>query len=151
MWLRNLLFTAQEFKIKILDAALFSIYLTAVCSNMDQWPGKKEGSGGSHQCPSIPEGRVQREGSQAPFSSSSGPGTGHSPEHSSSLCLSGSTAVLCGAGVLAKAAQRLWDILLGAAHGAGPCSAGLCWGRGTRAASNFNHSITCDSLKECDV
>lgn len=39
------MFTAQEFKIKILDAALFSIYLTAVCSNMDQWPGKKKAQG----------------------------------------------------------------------------------------------------------
>jgi len=68
---------------------------------------------------------MQREGTQALFSSSTGPGTGHNPEHSSSLCPSGSTAVLCSAGALAQAAQRLCGLLLGAltkppAHGAGP-------------------------------
>jgi len=52
-----------------------------------------------------------------------------------SHCPSGNTAVLCGAGALAQAAQRLWG-LLGAlpkppARGAGPCSGWLCWGSGT--------------------
>jgi len=52
-------------------------------------------------------------------------------EHSSSLCPSGSTAVLSSCRVLAQAALRLWGLLLGAAYGPGPCSGWLCWGRGT--------------------
>jgi len=67
-----------------------------------------------------------------------------------SHCPSGNTAVLCGAGALAQAAQRLWG-LLGAlpkppARGAGPCSGWLCWGsagaEGPQGASNLSHAVT---------
>jgi len=61
-------------------------------------------------------------------------GNGHHSEHSSSLCPSGSTAVLCGAGALAQAAQRLRGLLLGALPKPPACGAGPCSGRGTQRA-----------------
>jgi len=61
-----------------------------------------------------------------------------------SHCPSGNTAVLCGAGALAQAAQRLWGLLLGDLQKSPECGSGhpaALSGPDTEAPSNLSNSM----------